>query len=329
MILENIYLRIVNNYEITEKIENNIYFKSINRYLLMLFGIFLFQSFFYFFLFGSNLFSVSNLLMSTYFLALLLIPKKEYVYIHIDFYTYTSFIVLSTFIAIASFLTNCANNVELFYFPILTSIPFFYSLDKKKQIFSIIIYIIILFVSLKIFKPCLNDKSFNQLFLEYEEIIKLTNLFLCIAASLVNIYFILEQKENKIKILYEKNKIKENLLHLENKFEQMLQKQFLINNLSKENIEEIYKLAETNSPLYLEKFNVFFPSFKDQLLHLSPNLSQNEIHFCTLIKLNLETKKIAQILNQTVRSVESKKYRLKKKLNLENEINIQEYLIKI
>lgn len=329
MIIENIYLRIINNYEITEKIENNIYFKSINRYLLMLFGIFLFQSIFYFFLFGSNLFSVSNLVMSTYFLALLLIPKKEYVYIHIDFYTYSSFIVLSTFIAIASLLTNCANNVELFYFPILTSIPFFYSLDKKKQIFSIIIYILILFVSLKIFNPFFNDNSFNQLFLQHEEIIKLTNLFFCIVASLVNIYFILEQKENKIKILYEKNKIKENLLHLENKFEQMLQKQFLINNLSKENIEEIYKLAETNSPLYLEKFNVFFPTFKDQLLHLSPNLSQNEIHFCTLIKLNLETKKIAQILNQTVRSVESKKYRLKKKLNLENEINIQEYLIKI
>lgn len=329
MILENIYLRIINNYEITEKIENNIYFKSINRYLLMLFGIFLFQSIFYFFLFGSNLFSVSNLVMSTYFLALLLIPKKEYVYIHIDFYTYSSFIVLSTFIAIASLLTNCANNVELFYFPILTSIPFFYSLDKKKQIFSIIIYILILFVSLKIFNPFFNDNSFNQLFLQHEEIIKLTNLFFCIVASLVNIYFILEQKENKIKILYEKNKIKENLLHLENKFEQMLQKQFLINNLSKENIEEIYKLAETNSPLYLEKFNVFFPTFNDQLLHLCPNLSQNEIHFCTLIKLNLETKKIAQILNQTVRSVESKKYRLKKKLNLENEINIQEYLIKI
>lgn len=329
MIIENIYLRIINNYEITEKIENNIYFKSINRYLLMLFGIFLFQSIFYFFLFGSNLFSVSNLVMSTYFLALLLIPKKEYVYIHIDFYTYSSFIVLSTFIAIASLLTNCANNVELFYFPILTSIPFFYSLDKKKQIFSIIIYILILFVSLKIFNPFFDDNSFNQLFLQHEEIIKLTNLFFCIVASLVNIYFILEQKEDKIKIFYEKNKIKENLLHLENKFEQMLQKQFLINNLSKENIEEIYKLAETNSPLYLEKFNVFFPTFKDQLLHLSPNLSQNEIHFCTLIKLNLETKKIAQILNQTVRSVESKKYRLKKKLNLENEINIQEYLIKI
>lgn len=105
--------------------------------------------------------------------------------------------------------------------------------------------------------------------------------------------------------------------------------QFIINNLNSEDITEIYKLAETNSALYFDKFCFFFPNFKEALQKISSDLSFNEMHFCSLIKLNYDTKKMAQILNLTVRAVESKKYRLKKKLNLNSEVNIHEFMIKI
>lgn len=43
--------------------------------------------------------------------------------------------------------------------------------------------------------------------------------------------------------------------------------------------------------------------------------------------MNLSTKEIAQLLNITYRSVELKRYRLRKKLNLGTEANLVEWLM--
>lgn len=322
--IEKIYSLITNNYEHTDNIENNIYFKSINRHLFLLVLIFLYHSIFYLILLGFNFFVAIHFFMFFYYSFLLMLKKKEYVIVHVDYYTFTSFIVLSTFVAYVSYISNFSRNVEFFYFPILTSIPFFYTIKKLKQIILIVIYIIVLFIIIKIIKPISSYHINNN----YEEIISIENFFLCLIATLVNIYFIIEQKESKLKIAYEKIKIEDNLFELENRFSELMKKQFILNNLNKEVVEEIYHLAETNSPLFLEKFYHHFPNFKDKFEEKHLNLNNDEIYFCVLLKLNFDTKKIAKILNQTVRAIESKKYRLKKKLNLDSDLSIQEYLIK-
>ena len=323
MYLLRLYSNILNNYDHTENIENNIYFKSINKFLILLTSIYVFQSIFYFSLFGLSFFTGIHICMFFYFFGLLLIKKKEYVIVHVDYYTFTSFIVISTFVTFVSYISNYSRNLELFYFPILTSIPFFYTIKKIRQVISIVLYIIFLFVIIKFLKPHLGFK----IVVGFEEIINIENLCLCFFATIVNVYFIIEQKENKIKLIYEKNEIEDNLNDLEGRYSELMRKQFILNNLNNDKINEIYHLAETNSPLFIDKFYEFFPAFKDKLALEHPDLNYNEVYLCILLKLNFDTKKIATISRQTVRAVESKKYRLKKKLDLGIEWNIQEYFI--
>ncbi|MFC2100521.1 tetratricopeptide repeat protein [Bacteroidota bacterium] len=58
------------------------------------------------------------------------------------------------------------------------------------------------------------------------------------------------------------------------------------------------------------------PNFMDNLLVQFPHLSQSELKHCTYIKLNLSTNEIAQLLNISNKSVQTARYRLKKKMNL-------------
>jgi DNA-binding CsgD family transcriptional regulator len=46
----------------------------------------------------------------------------------------------------------------------------------------------------------------------------------------------------------------------------------------------------------------------------------SDLEYCALIKLDFNTKEIAQSKDISIRTVESKKYRLRKKLNLPEDI---------
>lgn len=67
-------------------------------------------------------------------------------------------------------------------------------------------------------------------------------------------------------------------------------------------------------------------SFYENLLASYPDLSRYELRICALIKLNLSNKEIATILNIEPKSVRMAKYRLKKKMKIEDEQEIGSYL---
>ncbi|MCV9385534.1 helix-turn-helix and ligand-binding sensor domain-containing protein [Reichenbachiella ulvae] len=60
-----------------------------------------------------------------------------------------------------------------------------------------------------------------------------------------------------------------------------------------------------------------------------PNLSQKELRLCGFVRMNLTNKEIAAILNISVRGVETARYRLRKNLSLEKEVNMVEFLEKL
>lgn len=72
----------------------------------------------------------------------------------------------------------------------------------------------------------------------------------------------------------------------------------------------------------LEKFKLLNPQLVDNLFQSYPQLNQNDLEFCSLIKMNLSTKEIAQILRITDQSVRTRKYRLLKKLKLSRETDL-------
>ena len=58
-----------------------------------------------------------------------------------------------------------------------------------------------------------------------------------------------------------------------------------------------------------------------------PNLTQNDLKLCGLLRLNLSTKEIANYTSLSVRGVESARLRLRRKLGLTSDQNIVEFLV--
>jgi DNA-binding CsgD family transcriptional regulator len=63
-------------------------------------------------------------------------------------------------------------------------------------------------------------------------------------------------------------------------------------------------------------FEQAHPEFSLRLLEINPQLSKPEIEFCALLKLNLSTKEIARLKFIETRTVQNKKYRIRKRLNI-------------
>jgi hypothetical protein len=58
-----------------------------------------------------------------------------------------------------------------------------------------------------------------------------------------------------------------------------------------------------------------------------PGLSPQEIKLSAYLRMNLSTKEIAQLLNISVRGVEISRYRLRKKLQLDRNQNLQDFIL--
>ncbi len=67
----------------------------------------------------------------------------------------------------------------------------------------------------------------------------------------------------------------------------------------------------------------FFKKLKTQYTELTPG----DLRLAAYLKMNLSSKEIAQLLNLSVRGVENKRYRLRKKLNLPEDANLTEFMI--
>jgi FixJ family two-component response regulator len=81
-----------------------------------------------------------------------------------------------------------------------------------------------------------------------------------------------------------------------------------------------------------EQFSQYFDQvhedFLKRLREAYPQLTPKDQRLCTYLKMNLSTKEIAPLLNISVRGVEISRYRLRKKMELPTEINLNEFMMK-
>ncbi len=78
-----------------------------------------------------------------------------------------------------------------------------------------------------------------------------------------------------------------------------------------------------------QAFSMTDKSYIKDLKARHPNLTSGDLRLCIYIRLNLSSKEIAPLLNISPRSVEIKRYRLRKKMELEKKTDLFEYLIGI
>jgi DNA-binding CsgD family transcriptional regulator len=78
---------------------------------------------------------------------------------------------------------------------------------------------------------------------------------------------------------------------------------------------------------FLATFEKVHPDFLSLLRRQAQKLSPAEQRLSCLFKMNLSSKEIATLLNITDEGVKKARYRLRKKLDLSSDVNLQEYLI--
>ncbi|MGV3459265.1 MAG: triple tyrosine motif-containing protein [Flavobacterium sp.] len=81
--------------------------------------------------------------------------------------------------------------------------------------------------------------------------------------------------------------------------------------------------------MFKEAFNNADKDFLKKMKAAHPLLTPNDLRLCAYLRLNLSSKEIAPLLNISVRSVEIKRYRLRKKMDLPHELGLVEYILSV
>ncbi len=68
--------------------------------------------------------------------------------------------------------------------------------------------------------------------------------------------------------------------------------------------------------------------FLERFKQTYPNINPGDLRLAAYIRMNMSSKEIAPILQISVRSVENKRYRLRKKMNLSPDTNLSEHLMR-
>ncbi|MCB4798272.1 helix-turn-helix and ligand-binding sensor domain-containing protein [Neotamlana laminarinivorans] len=155
----------------------------------------------------------------------------------------------------------------------------------------------------------------------------------------------LENKEELTRLNNEKLR-----LDIENKNRELgistmslIKKNQFLNNLKKElqnlndikSIKKVINIIDKNINnsddwhVFEEAFNNADKDFLKKVKQLHPELTSNDLRLCTYLRLNLSSKEIAPLLNISSRSVEVKRYRLRKKMNLKHEASLTDYILQI
>ena len=131
-----------------------------------------------------------------------------------------------------------------------------------------------------------------------------------------------------------KKELANTLLHLNKNIELLIEVKDQLGRSSqgdsfKELIRRIHEnLTDEDSWQLLEEaFNNVDQEFLSKLKTEFTELSPSELKLCVYLRLNLSTKEIATLLNITPKSVEIKRYRLRKKLNLGSEDHLQDFIL--
>jgi AraC family chitin signaling transcriptional activator len=81
--------------------------------------------------------------------------------------------------------------------------------------------------------------------------------------------------------------------------------------------------------VFEEAFNNADKDFLKKIKTIHPSLTANDLRLCAYLRLNLSSKEIAPLFSISSKSVEVKRYRLRKKMDLSHESSLTDYILEI
>jgi len=117
---------------------------------------------------------------------------------------------------------------------------------------------------------------------------------------------------------------KKTIIQQEKISQQYLEKE--LHNQNKPSYSALIEMVKNNNIAFFPAFQETFPDFAPKLLEINPKMVLSEIEFCALLKLNFSTKDIARYRFIEQRTVQNKKYHIRKKLNIPDNMDIYYWL---
>ncbi|MPT31831.1 MAG: hypothetical protein E2600_09220 [Chryseobacterium sp.] len=140
--------------------------------------------------------------------------------------------------------------------------------------------------------------------------------------SILILYYFFE-KRNKKRADYQTKQLldeKESIIHEQGRETQILQQKV------NESFEEIVLLAKKNNPHFWTRFQEVYPGFREKLLEKQPKFRGSELTLCAYIFLGFSNKEIADYTFKSVRTIESNRYNIRKKLELPTHLDFSVWL---
>jgi len=150
-----------------------------------------------------------------------------------------------------------------------------------------------------------------------------------------------QEKLNEI-INHKDRELATNTLHINNKNEILAEIKITIEKSikstkkeSSETLKKLVKDIEENIDIDNEwnKFKLHFEKvhqdFFKRLSEIAPDITQHELRMCAYFRIGMDTKEVAKILSLSASAIEKRRYRLRKKLNMNPEDNLYEFLCSI
>jgi DNA-binding CsgD family transcriptional regulator len=148
----------------------------------------------------------------------------------------------------------------------------------------------------------------------------------------LNLEMIHKEKElaNATMLIIQKNEILHKLKNELTKIKNVLPDDLLKNELNA-TIKRIGK--EIDNEKQWQVFNTHVEQVHEELFKKLkthyPDLTPRELSLCAYLRMNISSKEIATLMNISARGVEISRYRIRKKLRLDREANLAEFMISL
>ena len=153
---------------------------------------------------------------------------------------------------------------------------------------------------------------------------KVVLIVLLLIALLITVaYYYKKSKDKNKKISLEKEELMiEKEIIKQEKEEESKELKLKIN----ESIDELIHLAKTNNSGFFTQFQERYPEVIHKILEIDPKLRISELTLCAYVFLGFTTKDIALYTFKATNTVHSRKYNLRKKLNISSDENMELWL---
>jgi len=187
--------------------------------------------------------------------------------------------------------------IHFYYIPLILSLLLFLKVRRNKKAIALICFFLLFMVFLDFKTNSFEHPKKDMIFLE--------SLLGSCGLVFWAVYFII--RKQAISIKFYKKKVG------------MWAKEA---DIDMDELKEAIDMAVQNNSNFFPKFKKLYPYFCERLVEIQPNVVASEQEFCAYIKLGFTTKEIAKFTNSSIRSIEGKKYRIRRKYNIGEKVDI-------